>query len=275
MFCDYHVHTEYSDDSQYPMEACVKDAIAKGIQEICFSDHVDSGVKLDPMGLDEETKKHFVLNVDYPRYFAQIQELQKKYAGKIVLRKGLEFGIQTSTISAFQKLQEQWPMDFVILSIHQVHNEQFHIHEFQTGKTQAQYYAEYYQELYDVIQRYKDYSVLGHLDVIKRYDEKDGYDGFTKHYDLIKAILMRVIQDGKGIELNTSFRRYGLDSLLPDERILRLYLELGGTILTIGSDSHAPAHLGDGIEEMKPKLREIGFTQFCTFDNMQPIFHPL
>ena len=63
--------------------------------------------------------------------------------------------------------------------------------------------------------------------------------------------------------------------MLPDKRILRLYHDLGGTIITIGSDSHAPAHLGTYIDEAKRTLREIGFTQFCTFKAMQPIFHPL
>ena len=119
------------------------------------------------------------------------------------------------------------------------------------------------------------YSVLGHLDLMKRYDDKDGYDGFVRHRELIVRILKQVIADGKGIELNTSSVRYGLDSLLPDERILRLYRELGGTILTIGSDSHAPAHLGTGIEEQKKTLKTIGFTHFCTFERMRPIFQPL
>ncbi|MBQ1911691.1 MAG: PHP domain-containing protein, partial [Erysipelotrichaceae bacterium] len=47
MLADYHVHTHFSDDSVYPMEEVVKDAIAMGLDEICFTDHVDYGVKLD------------------------------------------------------------------------------------------------------------------------------------------------------------------------------------------------------------------------------------
>lgn len=47
MFADYHVHTEFSDDSVYPMEDVVKDAIRMGMDEICFTDHVDYGVKED------------------------------------------------------------------------------------------------------------------------------------------------------------------------------------------------------------------------------------
>src|SRR5690554_4926466 len=99
MFIDYHVHSEYSDDSSYKMEDIVIDAIEKGLEEICFTDHVDYGVKPD---IHEEVKRFHkglpVTNVDYPRYFKEISELQEKYKDKIVIKKGLEFGIQRHTI---------------------------------------------------------------------------------------------------------------------------------------------------------------------------------
>ena len=53
MLCDYHVHTIYSDDSVYKMEDVIKDGIKKGINELCFTDHVDYGIKRDvddPLG---------------------------------------------------------------------------------------------------------------------------------------------------------------------------------------------------------------------------------
>ena len=47
MRADYHVHTAFSDDSDYPMEQVVRDAIALGLEELCFTDHVDYGIKTD------------------------------------------------------------------------------------------------------------------------------------------------------------------------------------------------------------------------------------
>ena len=41
MYSDYHVHTNYSDDSTYLMEDVIKDAIKMKMDEICFTDHVD------------------------------------------------------------------------------------------------------------------------------------------------------------------------------------------------------------------------------------------
>lgn len=84
-----------------------------------------------------------------------------------------------------------------------------------------------------------------------------------------------MIQDGKGIEINTSSHRYGLKDSTPSRDILKLYKELGGKIITIGSDSHKPEHLGAYIDEAKELLKETGFDSFCTFEKMKPIFHQL
>lgn len=274
MFCDYHVHTYYSDDSVYPMEDVVTDAIGLGMAEICFTDHVDYGIKVDPENLSEEQKIGKVLNVDYPAYFAELDRLQAKYAGQIVIRAGLEFGMQTHTIDAFQKLYDRFELDFVILSCHQVGDKEFWTQDFQTGKTQKEYNDRYYQEILDVISRYKDYSVLGHLDLIKRYD-KDGDYPFEAVEGIITEILKQVIRDGKGIEVNTSSHRYGLKDLTPSRAVLKLYRELGGSIVTIGSDSHEKHHLGAYISDTKSELKALGYTHYCTFERMQPIFHEL
>ena len=124
MFCDYHLHTEFSDDSDYLMEDVVKDAIEKGIEEICFTDHVDYGIKLDWDDPDFIEGKS-VPNVNYPAYFQKIEYLTKKYYNKIRIKKGLEFGIQTHTIDKFKKLFDRYTFDFIILSIHQIEDKEF------------------------------------------------------------------------------------------------------------------------------------------------------
>ena len=88
-----------------------------------------------------------------------------------------------------------------------------------------------------------------------------------KDKDIVSKILKQVIRDGKGIEVNTSSHRYGLDDLMPSRDILKHYYQLGGTIITIGSDSHQPDHLGAYIKETRKELKEIGFKYYCTFDH--------
>ncbi|HIX25119.1 MAG TPA: histidinol-phosphatase HisJ family protein [Candidatus Lachnoclostridium avicola] len=276
MFADYHVHTEFSDDSRYPMEDVIRDAVKMGMDEICITDHVDYGVKVDwDCGQEIQYRKGDPLaNVDYPRYMEKIRALKEEYQGKITIRTGMEFGVQMHTIPEFEALFARYPFDFIILSIHQVEDKEFWTQDFQRGRTQKEYNERYYQEMLDVVKAYKNYSVLGHLDLIKRYDEAGIYP-FENVKPMIEEILKIVIADGKGIELNTSFHRYGLSDSMPSREILKLYRELGGEIITIGSDSHKPEHLGAYIDEGHEILKSLGYKQFCTFENMKPIFHDL
>ena len=157
----------------------------------------------------------------------EIKKMQALYGSKIRIRTGLEFGIQTHTIPMFRSLYHRYPFDFIILSIHQVNDQEFWIYPFPNVKP------------------------------------------------LIEEILKTVITDGKGIEVNTSSYRYGLSDTTPSREILKLYKALGGKIITIGSDSHRPEHLGTYIKETKELLKELGYTHFCTYERMVPIFHPL
>ena len=283
MLADYHVHTCYSDDSDYPMEEVVRDAIRLGLDEICFTDHVDYGVKRDwddPQGIlyrpggPGEPENIALANVDYLRYAAEIQRLREKYADRISLKMGMEFGIQRHTIPQYETLFARFPFDFIILSVHQVDDQEFWTQDFQRGKSQDEYNLRYYEEILALVQRYHNYSVLGHLDLISRYD-KQGVYPFENVKPIITGILKQVIADGKGIEVNTSSRRYRLRDLTPSREILRLYQSLGGTILTIGSDSHKREHLGTYMMETREELLKLGFQTFCTYDRMVPAFHPL
>ena len=276
MFVDYHVHTSFSDDSEYPMEEVIKKAIDLGINEICFTEHVDYGVKNDVNSDNQNSSlsNKRVSNCNYINYIKEFERCKEIYENKIILKLGIEFGIQTHTINQFQRDFNKYNFDFVILSCHQVEDKEFFIYKFQEGKTQEEYNRRYYQELLEVIKDYKDYSVLGHLDLIKRYDKAGDYP-FENVKDLITEILKEVIKDGKGIEVNTSNFRYKLPDLTPSRDILKLYKELGGTVISLGSDSHREEHLGHKILDIKEELKKLGYNKFCTFDKMKPIFHEL
>ncbi len=276
MLADYHVHTEFSDDSTYPMEDVVKDAVRLGFDEICFTDHVDYGVKVDWDSKEEVTYRDGepLANVDYPKYVEQVRNLQEAYQGKISLKLGMEFGVQMHTIPQFEALFSRYPFDFILLSVHQVEDKEFWTQDFQRGRTQIEYNERYYEEMLNLVNHYHNYSVLGHLDLIVRYDEMGVYP-FARVRPYIEEILKKVIKEGKGIEVNTSSHRYGLADSTPSKEILCLYRELGGEVITIGSDSHKPEHLGTYLEEAKGLLKSLGFLKFCTYKNMRPIFHDL
>jgi histidinol-phosphatase (PHP family) len=265
------------------MEEVVRDAIALGLSEICFTDHVDYGIKRDwddPRGVEYrrggpgEPERMPVVNVNYPEYAAEFGRLKEKYKDQITLKMGMEFGMQTHTIPQYEKLFSSYPFDFIILSVHQVDDKEFWTQDFQKGRTQEEYNLRYYEEILELVRRYHNYSVLGHLDLISRYD-KAGYFPFEKIRPIVAEILRTVIEDGKGIEINTSSHRYGLSDLTPSRDILRLYRDLGGEVITIGSDSHKKAHLGAFVRETMDEMKALGFKAFYTFDKMAPVPHYL
>ncbi|MEE1494747.1 MAG: histidinol-phosphatase HisJ family protein [Anaerostipes hadrus] len=283
MRTDYHVHTEFSDDSNYPMEQVIKDAITKEFDELCFTDHVDYGIKKDwdepgemiyRKGGAGEPDQMPVANVDYPVYYKTFQKMKELYQDKISLKFGLEFGMQAHTVEKYEKLFSRYPFDFIILSVHEIEDKEFWDQGFQNGMTQQEYNERYYEEMLYLVQNYHNYSVLGHMDLITRYD-KAGVYPFEKLKPILTKILKTVIADEKGIEVNTSSHRYGLKDLTPSRDILKLYKKLGGKIITIGSDSHKPEHLGAFVDETKEELKALGFEQICTFDKMKPVYHNL
>lgn len=287
MYADYHLHCEYSDDSNEPMENQIQEAITLGLDEMCFTDHVDYGIKRDwddPEGIiirhaiEHGKEVDLVLaNVNYPKYFEALNMYQKKCASSISIKKGLEFGIQSITVDAYEKLFDSYQneLDFVLFSMHQVNNLEFWTQDFQKGKTQKQYNDEYYKEIYQTMQIFHHYSCLAHLDLLARYDENGIYP-FENEKDIIAEILKYAIRDGKGIEINTSSWKYGLKDTQPSRAILKLYKDLGGKIITVGSDAHETKYLASHIKDAYAILKnEIGINEICTFDHMQPIFHKI
>ena len=159
MFVDYHVHTAFSDDSVYQMEDVVKDAMRMGLDEICFTDHVDYGVKTDWDSKEEVVyrNKEPMANVDYPEYVRQIRRMQELYGERIILKMGMEFGMQMHTIPQFESLFDRYPFDFIILSVHQVEDKEFWTQDFQKGRTQQEYNERYYKVLKRYSRLWKKY----------------------------------------------------------------------------------------------------------------------
>ena len=263
---DSHMHTRFSTDSDVDIRDMIESALKKGLQSICITDHIDKDYPFH-----EDTGAEAFL-VDLDEYFPKLAEWKEAYAEKIQIRRGIELGLQPHLAGFYEELTNQYPFDFVIFSCHQVENKEYWRQEPQEGKTQLEYNRRYYQEILDVVKVYKDYSILGHLDVIKRYD-KQGEIEFEKIQDLIEQIFEVVIADGKGIELNTSSRAYKLKSLMPSKEILKLYHDMGGKIITIGSDAHNADRIGDCVMESQKILKDIGFDGIYTFEKMKPEFH--
>lgn len=261
MRADYHIHTNFSVDSKLEMEEIILRSIEIGLDEICFTDHVDYDVKNHLVDKQE---------VDYPEFIKEYNRLSELYSDKISIKLGLEFGVQLHTMHRYVADMKKYDFDFILLSCHQIDNKELWLNHYQEDKTQVEYNRGYYEYLYQLVDQFDDFSVLGHLDVIKRYDQNGVLDDEFV-IDIIERILKRVIEKGKGIEVNTSSYRYNLPDLTPSRRILKMYYDLGGRILTMGSDTHRIDQLKDHFEEIIVQLKDIGFSKLYRFDKMKAI----
>lgn len=279
MTADYHVHSAFSFDCKAPMEAQIERAIEIGLDEICFTDHVDYGVRKDwdEPGPVEERNGKPKRNVDYPRYFVKLAEMKERYGDRIAVRRGLELGVQRHTIRQTGELCERCrdELDFTLLSVHQAGDHEIYLPKYTEGRQQEEYNLGYYEELLAVARDFDGYSVLAHLDVMRRYDPAGEYP-FERMRDVVAEILRTAIQKGKGIEFNTASWRYQLEDVQPRREIMRLYRDLGGEILTIGSDAHRSEHVGENFDKARVILRdELGFRYFCTYEQGEPHFRNL
>ncbi|MBU1142807.1 MAG: histidinol-phosphatase HisJ family protein, partial [Firmicutes bacterium] len=186
---------------------------------------------------------------------------------------GVEIGYQPHLNERMTNFLKSYPFDFVICSIHLGDGLDFYNGDFFKGKTQAEAYRRYYEIVLHAVKSYDDYDVFGHLDYIIRYG---GYENRTyqlKDYaEILDEILMTIIKKGKGLEINTSGIRYGLGVLHPGIDLLKRYKELGGKIITFGSDTHKIKDYYDGFEEAKKMLLEAGFEYVTVFKNRKPEF---
>lgn len=258
---DYHMHTSFSTDSEAPMEEMIKAAVKKGCDEIAVTDHVDFDDRYD--------------FTDYNEYMPFIADLAEKYKKEIKVTFGVEIGLESLWADKVNALTAKFPFDFIIGSSHAVCTKDvyFDQKEFFEGKTKEQAYNIYWDEMLKNINTCKDFCVYGHIDFISRYGM---YEDNSLHYadyaDRIDAVLKALIEKGKGIEINTSGFRYGISNTYPHIDILKRYKELGGEIVTVGSDAHRPEDVADHIDFAYDRLLEAGFKYITVFRARKPEF---
>ncbi len=261
---DYHVHSKFSADCETPMERSIEKAIKIGLKEICFTDHIDY----------DYPDTSITFDFDLTKYDRMITQLQKNYAGRLQIKKGLEIGIQPHLLERYAKLIDKDTFDFVICSMHTTNKLDLHSGSFFKNKTIDEAYAAYYDELLFCVKHFKQYHILGHIDLVKRYTRSEVGERNNFH-DVLREIFKIIIPEGKGIELNTSGFRYGLTGGMPSEDILRLYKETGGEIITLGSDSHIEETIAFQFKESLDLLQRIGFRYLTTFEKGEPTLHPI
>ena len=164
--------------------------------------------------------------------------------------------------------------DFIIGSTHVVcDGYDLCMNDFFEGKTKREAYWKYFEEVLHNVETYDFFNVYGHIDFINRYGN---YSDKTMNYDEFKPLTDKILkvlaEKNKGIEINTSGFRYGLGHTHPQFPIVKRFKELGGRIITVGSDAHRPEQIAFRFDTAYKMLREAGFDQIALFNDRKPEF---
>lgn len=267
---DYHMHSSYSGDSDTPMEQMVQQAIKAGLQQICFTEHQDFDYP-ESEGIPSD---FFQVNTD--SYLYELIRLKEKYTDQIRICFGIELGLQPHLMREHARYIKSFDFDFVIGSSHVCNRMDPYLPIFYEGRSEEEAYREYFTSIYENIKKFKNFDVYGHLDYVVRYGpNKDKEYTYEKYRDIFEKILNILLENEKGIEINTGGLRNGLREPNPCVDILKRYRALGGEIITVGSDAHTPEYVGYAFEKAAEILKGCGFSYYCTFQHRLPEYHKL
>ena len=223
---DYHLHSTISPDGNNSMTEMAEAAVRLGVDELCFTDHVEP---LHWLRWNDPPREKG--SYDWPAMVRQFEDARAALGDRIRLRMGAELGARWDWIA-----------------------------------------GRYLDELEKMVS-WGRFTVLGHLTLPERYawERHQVPLNFDRYEERLRAILKAAIDRGLGIELNSNRG----NAPLPGEKWLKIYRELGGEVITLGSDAHRPAHIACAMEERQELLKACGFNAFCTFDAGKPVFHRL
>lgn len=266
---DSHVHSSFSGDSMEKLENIIERAIETGMDEITITDHLDL----------EFPGEINIFELDFKTYVETLKKLKKLYRNNIKIKIGIELGLQPQLEGKYDEIFNCEDIDFIIGSFHCVKGMDVADRKFFEKYAKDEAHRIYFEEILNTIDLFPKINVCGHLDFINRYG-RSVYDDYKKinfemHQELIDKILIKLIEKNIGIEINTSALRYGLRDFHPCRKILKRYKELGGKIITMGSDAHRALDIMRDFDKAREVLKEIGFEKFCVFEQRKAEYKEL
>lgn len=266
-YIDAHVHSKVSHDGISYMNEHMKSAKENEVKEITFTEHYD-----DYSGIETKLK---TLDINYYRKVY----LENKNDNIVKTNFGIEIGLRPESHELISNMVNNNNFDFIIGSSHiTCGKDMAYDKSFFENYTPHQAVMNYLKEVLTNVKMYtNEFDVYGHIDyviryVIKYYGDvmnKISYDEFR---DILDEILLHIINKDKGIEINTSGIRYGLNNPHPNMEILKRYKQLGGKIITIGSDAHRVEDLASHFDIAIDMIERAGFEEIAVYHNRKPDF---
>lgn len=299
---DCHVHSAFSTDSEENPENIVNQAQKLGLRGFCLTDHMDLYY---PEQCIEEGGGDFTF--DPGLYFERLEELKERCRFSCDILAGIEIGLRNEPelkdkcISEYTELTEKYPFDFVIGSTHCLANYDPYYGGYWDGKSAEEGFGEYWSAVAENIAGCSCFDTVGHLDYLVRYvareaalvslknrkdkddvtltaeqlAEKNFYGKYlyrpSDYADITDEILRLIINNGKALEVNTAGLKYGLGFAHPKKEILMRYRELGGELITVGSDAHSAGEIAGNFNGVCDLLEELGYKYYFVYRNRKPV----
>lgn len=266
--CDYHMHSSFSGDSDEPIEKMIEKSIDFGLENICFTEHYDPYFPCYLPGEDG------MFDLNEKAYMDKADILRKSsYRERINLNFGIELGMYPGIYGIGKSIIDANPYDFVICSSHTALKQDPYQPDYWEGKSVISGATDYFNEILENVNNFTDFDVYGHMDYCMRYvDATDEDKNILNYYDIFKEIFTILVNNGKGIEINSNGLRSRLKEFNPSPDILRLYKECGGEIITFGSDAHCAERIASYNKEAEELLKSLGFKYYTIFSERKPSF---
>lgn len=275
MISDFHVHSSWSSDCETAAEEQVKRALSLGMKHICITDHNDYDAPLFPPDYFSYLLGNKGDDSTISAYLADLQQLKERYAGQIEVLAGIELGMQPHLAERLTDLSERHPFDFIICSTHSFDGLDGKDQRHYENTTPVQALTRYFQTELENLRAFQCYDTVGHMDFAIRYAPGAAESfSYNQYADILDAILLHIIRHDKALEINTS--KYVLKNMTnPNPAIIRRYAELGGKLITFGSDSHVSSRIGEGFCEVGRMVRDCGIREYAVYHRHVPELFPI
>lgn len=264
MHIDYHTHHERCGHAVGKLEEYVQRGIQLGLQQLGLSDHLPL-IHVDPASYYPEMAMPMA---ELPRYVEECLTLKERYRGVIDLRVGLEADYIEGYEDQIREILSPYPWDYLIGSVHFLG--EWDITDYrQVDGWEGKDELEVYRLYYDAVKKSALsglYDIIGHMDVIKRFGYGPQTPEGKAEVRTLELETLKVIADsGIAMELNASGLTKPCAEMFPAEHLLQEAFKLSIS-LTLGSDAHDPAKLGDGLQEARSMLWHTGFRELAVFE---------
>jgi histidinol phosphate phosphatase HisJ family len=265
---DFHTHHFRCGHAEGSIRDYIEAALEKGLAMIGISDHSPYFAS----GKDRPSPSVAMAKSEFPRYVEEVLRLKKEYAGKIEVLLGVESDYFPEHEALYRSVYDAYPFDYRIGSVHQLlglsifnRNRWKNLNERGRIETKDAYFREIQRSAKSGM-----FDILGHIDAMKGY-----YPEFDEiPTNELDRTLKTIAECDVAIEINTSGKTKDCGGWYPSDDILEKAHHYGVKV-TFGSDAHVPDRVADEWDEVRLRLKDIGFKEWAVFRGRRRVMIPL